>query len=80
MDKIYYLGRRNSLLQGHDYICPPLCGQGRGDGRGGERPGTPAELETIAEICRHVPEHPARNFYEAVQAQCSFRWATGWRT
>ena len=34
-------GRRDSLLQGHDYICPPLCGQGRGDGRGGERPGTP---------------------------------------
>lgn len=27
------------------------------------------ELETIADICRHVPEHPARNFYEAVQAQ-----------
>lgn len=27
------------------------------------------ELRTIAEICRHVPEHPARNFYEAVQSQ-----------
>lgn len=27
------------------------------------------ELYTIAEICRHVPEHPARSFYEAVQAQ-----------
>lgn len=27
-----------------------------------------AELFKIAEICRNVPEHPARNFYEAVQA------------
>jgi formate C-acetyltransferase len=26
-----------------------------------------AELEKIAEICRHVPEHPARTFHEAVQ-------------
>jgi len=25
------------------------------------------ELEEIAEICNHVPEYPARNFYEAVQ-------------
>ncbi len=28
-----------------------------------------AELEEIVEICRRVPEHPARNFREAVQAQ-----------
>jgi formate C-acetyltransferase len=28
-----------------------------------------AELETMAEICAWVPENPARNFYEAVQAQ-----------
>ena len=28
-----------------------------------------AELEEIAEICRRVPEHPATNFREAVQAQ-----------
>ncbi len=28
-----------------------------------------AELEKMAEICAHVPEHPARNFYEAVQSQ-----------
>ena len=41
MDKIYYLDAAILSLQGHDYICPPLCGQGRGDGRGGERPGTP---------------------------------------
>lgn len=27
-----------------------------------------AELLEIAEVCRHVPEHPARNFREAVQA------------
>ena len=27
------------------------------------------ELETIAEICSHVPENPPRNFHEAVQAQ-----------
>lgn len=26
------------------------------------------ELLHIADICRHVPEHPARNFYDAVQA------------
>jgi pyruvate-formate lyase len=28
-----------------------------------------AELEQIAEICKHVPEHPARNFREAMQSQ-----------
>ncbi len=27
------------------------------------------ELERIAETCTHVPEHPARNFYEAMQSQ-----------
>jgi formate C-acetyltransferase len=27
------------------------------------------ELLTMAAICEHVPEHPARNFHEAVQAQ-----------
>lgn len=26
------------------------------------------ELKTIAEICRHVPAHPARNFHEALQS------------
>lgn len=28
-----------------------------------------AELLKIAEICRYVPENPARNFYEAMQSQ-----------
>ncbi|MDR2763469.1 MAG: hypothetical protein LBB90_00380 [Tannerella sp.] len=28
-----------------------------------------AELQRIAETCRHVPAHPARTFYEALQAQ-----------
>ena len=28
-----------------------------------------AELQKIAEICEHVPAHPARTFYEAVQCQ-----------
>jgi formate C-acetyltransferase len=28
-----------------------------------------AELEAIADICARVPEHPARNFYEAAQSQ-----------
>ncbi len=27
-----------------------------------------AELEEIAEVCRRVPEHPARNFREAIQS------------
>jgi formate C-acetyltransferase len=27
------------------------------------------ELQRIAEICRHVPANPARNFYEALQSQ-----------
>lgn len=27
------------------------------------------ELEEIAAICAHVPENPARNFYEAIQSQ-----------
>jgi pyruvate formate-lyase/glycerol dehydratase family glycyl radical enzyme len=26
------------------------------------------ELETIAEVCEHVPENPARNFWEALQS------------
>ena len=30
-------------------------------------PKTQAELLEIAEVCRHVPEHPARNFREAQQ-------------
>ncbi|KAF1077444.1 glycyl radical protein [Halodesulfovibrio sp. MK-HDV] len=28
-----------------------------------------AELEKMAEVCAHVPEHPARTFHEAVQSQ-----------
>jgi pyruvate formate-lyase/glycerol dehydratase family glycyl radical enzyme len=31
-------------------------------------PGRKAELLQIAEICEHVPEHPARTFHEAVQS------------
>ena len=27
------------------------------------------ELQDLAEICEHVPEHPARSFHEAVQSQ-----------
>jgi formate C-acetyltransferase len=27
------------------------------------------ELLKIAEVCEHVPENPARNFHEALQAQ-----------
>jgi pyruvate formate-lyase/glycerol dehydratase family glycyl radical enzyme len=34
-----------------------------------ENPVRKKELEVIVEICRRVPEHPARNFREAVQAQ-----------
>jgi formate C-acetyltransferase len=37
-------------------------------GREGERRRR-QELLEIAEICRHVPEHPARSFREAVQSQ-----------
>ncbi len=32
-------------------------------------PGRRRELEEIAAVCAHVPEHPARTFREAVQAQ-----------
>jgi pyruvate formate-lyase/glycerol dehydratase family glycyl radical enzyme len=32
-----------------------------------------AELTEIAEVCRRVPEHPARTFYEALQSMC-FVW------
>jgi formate C-acetyltransferase len=31
-------------------------------------PGRQAELRTIAEVCRHVPAHAPRNFWEALQA------------
>ncbi|MBD5538706.1 MAG: glycyl radical protein, partial [Desulfovibrio sp.] len=34
-----------------------------------EDPGRRAELLQIAEHCRHVPENPARTFWEAVQSQ-----------
>ncbi|MDR3299216.1 MAG: pyruvate formate-lyase [Candidatus Accumulibacter sp.] len=33
-----------------------------------EDPARQAELLEIAEVCRHVPEHPPRNFREAVQS------------
>ncbi len=32
------------------------------------RPERKRELERIAETCRHVPEYPARTFYEAIQS------------
>jgi pyruvate-formate lyase len=32
------------------------------------RPGRKVELLEIARVCRHVPENPARNFYEALQS------------
>jgi formate C-acetyltransferase len=32
-------------------------------------PARRAELETMAAVCRRVPEHPARSFHEAVQSQ-----------
>jgi formate C-acetyltransferase len=32
------------------------------------RPGRKAELESIAAVCRRVPEHPPRTFWEALQA------------
>ncbi|MGM9612652.1 MAG: glycyl radical protein [Butyricicoccus sp.] len=34
-----------------------------------------AELLKIAEVCRWVPEHPARNFYEACQSILSYEYA-----
>ena len=33
-----------------------------------------AELLKIAEVCRWVPEHPARNFYEALQSMLSYEY------
>jgi formate C-acetyltransferase len=34
-----------------------------------------AELRKIAEVCRWVPEHPARTFYEACQSILSYEYA-----
>jgi formate C-acetyltransferase len=34
-----------------------------------------AELLKIAEVCRWVPEHPARTFYEACQSMLSYEYA-----
>ena len=34
-----------------------------------------AELLKIAEVCRWVPEHPARNFYEACQSILTYEYA-----
>ncbi len=47
----------------------PLLGTGRRDGRGEANPQRRRELEEIAAVCAHVPEHPARTFREALQAQ-----------
>ena len=33
------------------------------------------ELLKIAEVCRWVPEHPARTFYEACQSMLSYEYA-----
>ncbi|QAT49958.1 formate C-acetyltransferase/glycerol dehydratase family glycyl radical enzyme [Caproiciproducens sp. NJN-50] len=40
-----------------------------------EDPMRRAELEKIAEVCRWVPEHPARNFYEACQSILFYEYA-----
>ncbi|MFS0660964.1 formate C-acetyltransferase/glycerol dehydratase family glycyl radical enzyme [Niallia alba] len=34
-----------------------------------------AELKKIAAVCRHVPEHPATSFYEAVQSVLFYEYA-----
>ena len=69
MDKIYYLDA--AILSCKAMITYAHRYADRAEARAAEEsdPVRRAELETIAEICRHVPEHPARNFYEAVQAQ-----------
>ena len=38
-------------------------------------PARKAELLKIAEVCRWVPEHPARTFYEACQSILSYEYA-----
>ena len=69
MDKIYYLDA--AILSCKAMITYAHRYADRAEAMAAEEsdPVRRAELETIAEICRHVPEHPARNFYEAVQAQ-----------
>ena len=41
--------------------------------RSENNPARKAELERMAEVCARVPEHPARNFYEAVQSHWMFQ-------
>jgi formate C-acetyltransferase len=40
-----------------------------------EDPKRKAELSKIADVCRRVPEYPARNFYEALQSMLSYEYA-----
>ncbi|NCB63591.1 MAG: formate acetyltransferase [Clostridia bacterium] len=69
MDKLYFLNAglivcKAMISYAHRYADEAEAMAGRESDESRK-----SELLTIAEICRRVPEHPARNFYEAVQAQ-----------
>ena len=67
-DKITYLNALLIVCDGITVLAERyarLAEEKAGDEKDGKRQ---AELEEIAEVCRRVPAHPARNFREALQA------------
>ena len=80
MDKIYYLDA--AILSCKAMITYAHRYADRAEAMAAEEsdPVRRAELETIAEICRHVPEHPPGTSMRRCRPSGSFRWATGWRT
>lgn len=69
MDKIYYLDAAILSCKAMITFAHRYADKAEEMAAVEQDPVRKDELETIADICRHVPEHPARNFYEAVQSQ-----------
>ncbi len=55
-------------LQGVNVYAARLAAQAEQQSRTESDPARRAELETLREVLRRVPEHPARTLYEAVQS------------
>jgi formate C-acetyltransferase len=67
--------RRRQQLRGMDIACDAVIRFAERHAELAERraretadPGRRAELERIADVCRHVPAHAPRDFHEALQA------------
>ncbi|MED9780716.1 MAG: pyruvate formate lyase family protein [Peptococcaceae bacterium] len=69
MDKIYYLDAAIMVCKATIAFAHRYADKAAEMAAVEKDPVRKKELQIIAENCRQVPEHPARNFYEAVQSQ-----------